>query len=688
MAKIIIRVGAALDANATRVYEPLEKAAERARKNIEKSFTTAAKEPARVERAAKSSGDRLIEEVEREADRIIREEEKAQSKRTSEVQKGTRERIRLEQQAAREVERTLEQENSRVARAQRMPRDEMGRFQASERRRLSRGVVRVLHGVARGAGMIAGGAEDFLRGVGVQTTLAEHEANAVDIKQRAQAISSAGYIPGAAGAQGMLQDPDKLLKEIQQTGDYAAISGNEIAEGLQKFVGLTGDLATGRETLKDIAKLAKATNSDFVEMSTAAGEVSNHLGNVPHKAETVSAGMRVIAGQGKMGALEIRDFARQMAKIAANAPAFEGGIDKTIGELGLIAQEAKMGGGAASAPQAATSVAAFARDFSKKTTFKHWAAAGLNPFTDNKHTQLRSPEELVLAAIRYSKGDQLKLAQLFPNSMAMRAVKPFANIYNEAAGTHEDKLKAVNDEFERMRKAQLDTAEVSRAFGAAMAQDKSAVQLANNRLDEMAVTLTTALLPAVAALAPAIEALTPAITDAIGWFGKILGINPNEDADARKKRKDEDARNAMQLELQNAENQKERLTKGEHGAEIHVGEIDKAHEDQQKQHAKDVAADIAKREQIHAAHVAEFKRTGQVQDFADWNLGIISGHTKKTEENKLIAEERELNASKIDLNQTNTILSDIRTALATGRAQYAPTPAPVPPPTTQPAEGD
>ena len=324
--------------------------------------------------------------------------------------------------------------------------------------------------------------------------MAPHMARAVDLEQRSNAVVSAGYIPGSHGMAGMKQDPEQIKKEIQDASNYAAIGANEIAEGLQKFVGLTGDLALGRETLKETAKLAKATNSDFLEMSAASGEVANHMGNIPHKAEAVSAVMRVIAGQGKMGAIEIKDFAQQMAKIAANAPRFAGNIGKTIGELGLLAQESKMGGGSASASQAATSVMSFVSAFTVKKTFDNWKKRGLNPYTDDKHTALRSPEELIKDALKVTHGDQVQLGQLFPNVRAMKAVNPFANIYSEANGTETEKLKAVSDEFERLRHAQLDAEEVSRAFGAAMDFSQSKVQLANNRLDQLAESLTTALI--------------------------------------------------------------------------------------------------------------------------------------------------------------------------------------------------
>ena len=53
--------------------------------------------------------------------------------------------------------------------------------------------------------------------------------------------------------------------------------------------------------------------------------------------------------QGKLGAVEVKDMAVQMAKLASRATEFGGKSDDTIAALGAIAQEARAKGGAANA---------------------------------------------------------------------------------------------------------------------------------------------------------------------------------------------------------------------------------------------------------------------------------------------------------------------------------------------------
>ena len=153
----------------------------------------------------------------------------------------------------------------------------------------------------------------------------------------------------------------------------------------------------------------------------------------------------------------------------------------------------------------------------------------------------------------------------------------FAQIYSQAAGDDNEKLHAVAAEFDRLRAAQLSATEVNRAFAAAMETGQSKVQLANNKLDELAAELTSALLPALVELSPAIEAMTPAISSAISQFARLLGIDANADADARKKRAAADAEQAMRDELAKAQDQTPTLTRGKDGAQLKPGEIDESH---------------------------------------------------------------------------------------------------------------
>jgi hypothetical protein len=554
MGAIRIKVGASLEANATSVFVPLVRAAERARRDIAKSFDSAAKEPGKLTRANKASGDAVIRDVEREAAKLLAEETKGQKQRTREVQREVNERVRLEKQAMREIERELDQANREIARRQ--ERSNRGGAIGIGRRAaisVSRGSA-IAYGLAgRAISGAVGVGEDLLQGAGVDTTLAPHIQRAMDLRSRASQVVNAGYIPGSAGMQGVKQDPAEVMKDVESAANRTAFSMNEAMEGLQGFVAQTGDLQTGRDMLFDMAKLARATGSSLKDMSDAAAQVSNKLGDVPNKGEAVSAVMRVIAGQGKMGAVEVKDLARQMAKVAANARMFEGPAARNIGELGILAQEARLRGGAASASIAATSVTAFANTLSTPTTvLKHWGGMGLNPYTDQTYKTLRSPEEIILEALKKSGGNKIKLQELFPNIRAMASVRGFADVYNATGGTTEEKLRAVRAEFENLRHAQLDAEEVNRAFSQAMQTAESKVQIANNRLDQMAGKIADAMLPALAGLAPVIEDLTPLMAKFAENVATFLGYDPKADAEAKAKQTRDTQVEALRKEAENA----------------------------------------------------------------------------------------------------------------------------------------
>jgi hypothetical protein len=662
MPSLRIRVGASLDTNALAVFVPLEQAAKRARANIDRELNATAKTRRAMVADAKRTGGDIVAEAEREADKILSLESKTQRGRLREVERSARERIRLERSAMREVEAMLASDNARRSR----PVGRGGAIGVGRRAAISVGWQAALaYGAARSfVHATAGTAAEYLEGLGLDLSIAGHAGRAQAVAMQAQAISSAGYIPGAAGAQGQLQNPAAILKEIQAAGDKTATSFVDVGDALREFVAKTGDLETGRAVLNDIARLSKATNTNLVDMAEASAEVSNHLGNVPNKAEQVSAVMRIIAGQGKLGAVEIKDLASQMAKIAASAQAFEGGGLANIGDLAILAQEAKLRGGAATATQAATSVARFSEDLTKKTTISHWTAAGLNAFADTGKTKIRSPEELILEALRFSHGNLSKLNQLFPNAMSARAVRGFAAVYNETGGTEADKLRAVHEEFDRLRHATLEQTEITRAFNAAMAQGPSQIQLANNRLTELAGKINEALLPAVSELAPAIEYVARELSGTVQDLAHAFGLDKKQDDEDREKRRRlrVDLEKAAEQELQLALQQQPTLVRGKHGAELQLPGIDRSHVDALRNNANVVNTKLAIDAAEHEKHAAQFKAGNMVDG---WGMIQTTGGNAK----RLAEEEQRLNELKLEANRTNDILARIETALTTGKVR-------------------
>lgn len=539
MPSIKIRVGASLDANALSVYQPLERASARARTRVKANFDQAAADQAKAaakgaaasekaaaqaakatERETKKAADAAAREAKRGADAEIREAKRATDGAEREADRLAKYKLSVQVRSAAMASREMERQDRISAREREKAEKSFlggpgGRIGIGRRAALgvSRGAA-VLYGYG-GAAMSAGA-----RALGIDTDVSGMAQTGFANQDLAQQVINAAPSTTGMSAFGREQAAQGLEAQAQQVGNKTATNTGDVLEGLRHYTALTGDLETGRAMLTEMAVLAKATGSSMEDMSTSSAEVANHLGDVPDKAGSTMAVMRAIAGQGKLGAVEIRDMARQMAKMASQAPKFEGETTSVIATLGAMAQEAKLRGGAASAGQAATSVMRFASGLSVPTTVKHWASFGLNPFTDASHTKLRSPEEIVLEALKATGGDQVKLGKLFPSQQGIRAVTGFASIYSESGGGQKG-LDAVDAEFKRLSHAAMTQEEVTRAFNAQMDTAKSRVTTFNNEMQQMVEQLDGSLLPAFEALAPIVLEMSKSLA---GMMGDLLGV--------------------------------------------------------------------------------------------------------------------------------------------------------------------
>ena len=419
-----------------------------------------------------------------------------------------------------------------------------------------------------GAGALSGtmalGA-DFLHGIGVNTDLTSmfHESQRNEALFRD--ISSFGYMPGTAGPNSQRIDPAVLLHEAHKIGQRTGFTANEAGLGLEKFVGLTGDLDLGRKSLEHMAVLSKATGSSLEEMVEAAGAASNTLGNMPNKAEVLYDVMKQVSSEGKTGAILIKDLATQMAKIASSAQMFSGDRSHTIGILGAMAQEARGRGGAASASQAATSVQQFTNVFRKRQRLDTFSGFGIQAY--DAGGGIRDPQQLIIesfaAAMKggfrltpggkklpmagaigqkdAAKGWQnfeTNLTALYGDVKAMRATAGFESVFKEGytgtKGTDQEKLAAataaVNEEFHRLTVDMMDEATVQEDFKLAMQNSKSQVAVFNDQIQETAEQFQKEMLPAVVALAPEMVLLAKGVAIVAE---KLLGVEtkPNGQKD-------------------------------------------------------------------------------------------------------------------------------------------------------------
>lgn len=410
-----------------------------------------------------------------------------------------------------------------------------------------------------GSGAVSGAiglGADLLHGLGVNTDPASMFAESQKNEALFRDVSSFGYMPGTEGPNSKRVDPAQLLHESHKIGQRTGFTANEVGQGLEKFVGLTGDLDLGRKSLENMAVLSKATGSSFEEMVEAAGAASNTLGNMPNKAEVLYDVMKKVSSEGKTGAILIKDLATQMAKIASSAQMFSGDRAHTITILGAMAQEARGRGGAASASQAATSVQQFTNVFRKRQRLDTFTGFGMKTY--DAGGGIRDPQQLIVesfvAAMRGgfrltpagkklpmqgalgqkdpAKGWQnfeTNLTALYGDVKAMRATAGFESVFKEGytgkSGTDQEKLvaatAAVNEEFHRLTVDMMDEATVQEDFALAMKNSKSQVAVFNDRIQEVAEEFQQEMLPALISLAPEMVLLAKGAGDLLAT---LLGV--------------------------------------------------------------------------------------------------------------------------------------------------------------------
>jgi hypothetical protein len=364
-------------------------------------------------------------------------------------------------------------------------------------------------------GRIAG---DIARGAGVDLNAGSYVSDFVKRQSMASQLANAGYMAPKKGqpitANNMRQDPHALMSNAAEAGSAAGMDPTQALEGLQKFVAKTGDLATGRDILTDMAKTAKATGANLDDTVDAAGDVANALGDVPNKGERIKAIMLAIAGQGKIGAVEIKDLAKQMAKVSASAGQFSGDAGQNVGIMGGLAQMTRARGGAASATSAATSLLSFTNTFSKSARRSAFAAEGIQ--INGKDGKIRNPEEIILESLQKTKGDTNRMGKLFADAQARRVTRGFETVYKEHGGGQAG-LVAVKKAFDDMRGATMTLEERNQSLANRMQDTDTKVQLFKNKLQATTDTTMERLLPALERLGPIVEHSASAFGNFLLW---------------------------------------------------------------------------------------------------------------------------------------------------------------------------
>lgn len=512
--KITVRIGAALDADLQKIlYEPMAqgmgRARQRARTESKAMFDeigARAKESIKAETAV-----RLIEERKRAQESLTYTKSRlAQERALAQQERGHE--LAMERDAARQRVR----EDEKAARDSAQARKEVLRKEAQARKEIEGGVRSFASGAAGTARSIAsrgvGVAADIARGAGVSFDISAGVKKRVDLEKSAIDLSNSAYQEKGEGISTQRADPRELMRNAQEIGQQLAIAPELAMAGLQKFTAVTGDLATARASLLDMARLSKATGSNLDHVVATAGEISKGMGDAAkseeeatNRAKQLYEIMKGVAGGGKLGSVEMSDTAKHGGRMAAAATQFSGGVGENVLKMAALLQEARGGGGAWNAATAAGAVSGLVSNFKTPARQKAFAAAGIQIFDKDK--KIRDPFALLTEAIDKTAADPRKLQPLFANVVGARAMQNLANIYLDKTGGKTDAAsrkkgrEAIQAEFERMTtKATMSENEVRDSLARAMDSTGSKVELFQQKLDRVVGDMADNVIPAMTKL--------------------------------------------------------------------------------------------------------------------------------------------------------------------------------------------
>lgn len=491
---IRIRIGASVDSSVEREFSNVEKRAKKSKDRIQKDSDKASealkksaestaskeiKEKERVSRAAERESQKQARAAEKAAEKVARDAQKSADKQIQAAERASAKIIKEQERAAKSAERASQ-------RAQR---------QFAER--TSHRATRFLMPNAPIGSMAMRGLGGAVRGMGVDANISTMFSRLGDQEKMAVNLSNAGYLPNAeeGNANRVRVDPDEIRKQTSGITAKYGISGEESLGAIGEYTKIAGDLNAARLALDGLAKLSLATGTNLADMAAAAGNVDMQLGKIPNKAKIVDDIMRTIAAQGKMGGVEIADFAVQMARVASAANKFEGDTGENIKKFGALAQIARGTGGAPSAAEASRSVVGFTNTLKKGARLKEFDALDIDVY--NEKNQMRDPFKIIEESLVKTNGDPRKMNKLFMDVVGERAIGGLSSTFNRAGGNEGGGVAAVREQLAKfVESASISNAELEESAKRASETTAAKAEKFNGELLEMTERIRGKLIPA------------------------------------------------------------------------------------------------------------------------------------------------------------------------------------------------
>jgi hypothetical protein len=353
------------------------------------------------------------------------------------------------------------------------------------------------------------------------------DASRLDELVRRTIINATG-----AGEKGAY-DPDKLRKQMVQTGVETGVAPEQVAAGAAKFVSVTGDIGAAVDRMKALATFSMATGSSMEELAGIAASLFN---NGSKSVDDMTQSLAILTYQGKKASFELKDMAQFMPELLAKG--------SSMGLTG-VGGAAKIGGflqiamsGTQNAAEAATSTGRMLDALVKNASAMESGEAfgngkKVNVFTDKSRQTMRDPTQIIPEVLAASGGDISKLFDLF-DIRGSRATAKMQAAYNQAStglpagATKEQRVaagtKAVVDMISEFSNVKGGYKDIQADATNAMKSFSVQLEMFNTQMKE---AVASQLFPELVKLAPELKKLIPYVSDLTRAFIDVVRFFAN-----------------------------------------------------------------------------------------------------------------------------------------------------------------
>ncbi len=492
-------------AQVNRAFQSVEQAFLRQETARTRAADKGAKDRNRLEQKAAKEKEKSIAEMAKRVDKSLATETKS-------VEKAEKEKQRAIDTSARYMERVRDRSATMAGNLAKRQADveirEAKRANAARAKyykTIGGAGASSFRGLVGGATSMAAGALTLGGGFAIADTIHKRLAAEKSASLLVNQVTTGGVAPKGA-------DVNSILSRASATSIATGMSKEELVGGALAYSRKAkgGDFEGAMANMSFFAKMAKTTGADINDISEAAGTLQSQ--NPKLKAPEMQQMLLDVYAQGKAGSMSMVDVAKQVGTLASTRNSYQG--DSASNQRKLLAL------GQLAAPQGSIEEAGtFIKDMTLEAG-KHSKELKAMGVKYNKTGQMESPEQMIDAVFKGTKGDQTKIEKLF-GARGTQLFGALGTSYN-AAGGGDKGIAAVNEEMKKVTQASMSSADLEKQFAQVMATNSEKMEVALTKIEN---ALESKLLPyldkfadKLPELMPKFETLINAADKLVSWF--------------------------------------------------------------------------------------------------------------------------------------------------------------------------